>query len=104
MFLTIENAVGEGFRTLGIGMMIVIGVLALLMATVYLLIPLFSKIADKKPKEKKTKKTDVQTATPTEPTVENDESDVIAAIIAAISAQTGASPASLKVVSFKRLK
>ena len=53
MLLMIENAVGEGFRTLGIGLMIVVGVLALLMAVLYLLIPLFKKIANKQPKKPK---------------------------------------------------
>lgn len=109
MLSMIENAVGEGFRTLGIGIMIVIGVLALLMAVLYLLIPLFSKIANKKPKEKKAKKTETpsliaETATPAPAPVDEDESDIVAAIIAAIASESGRAPASLRVVSFKRIK
>ena len=107
MLLMIENAVGEGFRTLGIGMMTVVGVLALLMAVLYLLIPLFSKIAKKAPRKKKTKKTDAPApvaASPAQVTVEENESDIVAAIIAAIASESGRAPASLRVVSFKRIK
>ncbi|MBR6052073.1 MAG: OadG family protein [Clostridia bacterium] len=110
MLLMIENAVGEGFRTLGIGIMIVIGVLALLMAVLYLLIPLFKKIANKKPKEKKAKKkkspapAEALTATPAPDPVEEDDGDIVAAIIAAIASGSGRTPSSLRVVSFKRIK
>lgn len=99
MMLMIENAVGEGFRTLGMGIMIVIGVLALLMAILYLLIPLFKRIANKQPKAKKTKGEE-KTPAPED----DDECDVVAAIIAAISAESGRAPSSLRVVSFKRIK
>ncbi len=102
MFLMIENAVGEGFKVLGLGMGIVIAVLLILMISLYLLLPIFRRISGGK-KEKI-----ISTADAPSPAVENtaadDECDVVAAIIAAIAAQTGASPASLKVVSFKRLK
>ena len=99
MMLMIENAVGEGFRTLGMGIMIVIGVLALLMAILYLLIPLFKRLANKQPKAKKTKGEE-KTPAPED----DDECDVVAAIIAAISAESGRAPSSLRVVSFKRIK
>ena len=103
MFLTIENPVGEGFKVLGLGMGIVISVLLILMIALYVLIPIFRKISGG------TKKADapVPEAAPAPmaaASAEEDESDVVAAIIAAISAHTGASPSSLKVVSFKRLK
>ena len=106
MMLMIENAVGQGFRTLGMGIMIVIGVLALLMAILYLLIPLFKKIANKQPKAKKTKGEEKAPApaAPAPAPEDDDECDVVAAIIAAISAESGRAPSSLRVVSFKRIK
>lgn len=106
MLLMIENAVGEGFRTLGIGILIVVGVLALLMAVLYLLIPLFSKIANKQPKKKSGKTIVPAPAAPAPVTApdSDDDGDVAAAIIAAISAESGRAPASLRVVSFKRIK
>lgn len=105
MLLMIENAVGEGFRTLGLGLGVVIGVLALLMAILYLLIPLFKRIANKQPKGKNKKGEAAPAPAPAPaPVQDDDESDVVAAIIAAISAQSGRAPSSLRVVSFKRIK
>ena len=104
MLLMIENAVGEGFKTLGIGLMIVVGVLALLMAVLYLLIPLFKKIANKQPKKPKEQSAPPSPALAVETPAAEDESDIVAAIIAAISAESGRAPASLRVVSFKRIK
>lgn len=105
MLLMIENAVGEGFRTLGLGLGVVIGVLALLMAILYLLIPLFKRIASKQPKGKNKKGEAAPAPAPAPaPVQDDDESDVVAAIIAAISAQSGRAPSSLRVVSFKRIK
>lgn len=102
MLLMIENAVGIGLQTLGLGMLIVIGILALLMLILYILIPIFRKIAEGKKAKSAPKKEPEGAAEPVP--VLDDESDIVAAIVAAISAQTGKAPTQLKVVSFKRIK
>ena len=106
MLLMIDNAVGVGFQTLGIGMLFVIGILSILMVILYLLIPIFRKIANGKSKTKQPEAPAPAAAAPAaaEAPVDDDEGDVVAAIIAAISQISGAAPSSLKVVSFKRIK
>ena len=100
MLLMIENAVEIGFQTLGTGMLIVIGILVLLMLILYMVIPVFRRIAEGGKKNKEAPP--VQNVP--EPVAVEDESDTVAAIIAAISAMSGKAPSSLKVVSFKRIK
>ena len=97
-----RSTVEIGFQTLGIGMMVVIGILGLLMIILYILIPLFRKIAEGKNKKEKPAPAPAPVTTAAQNA--DDESDTVAAIIAAISAASGTAPTSLKVVSFKRLK
>lgn len=104
VLLMIDNAVGIGLQTLGLGMLMVLGIIAILYIVLKILIPIFSAISGKK-----TEKTEV----PAEPEVpvpapvqntvaEEDESDTVAAIVAAIAAFEGKSPESFRVVSFNK--
>lgn len=106
VLLIIDNAVGIGLQTLGLGMLMVLGIIAILYVVLKILIPIFSAISGKK-----VEKTEV----PAEPDVpvpapapvqntvaEEDESDTVAAIVAAIAAFEGKSPESFRVVSFKK--
>ena len=102
MFLMIENAVGEGFRVLGLGMGIVVSVLMILMIVLYIFIPLFRKISGAG--KKTAKEPDAPPISAPAAVEEDDECEIVAAITAAISAQTGKAPSSLRVVSFKRIK
>lgn len=100
----IDNAVKIGLETLGIGMLIVIGILTILMAALYLLIPIFRKLGSGGKKKKA--ETERAAVAPALNAVcdDMDESETVAAIMAAISAMTGKAPSTLKVVSFKRIK
>ena len=59
MLLMVENAVGLGLQTLGLGMLMVLGIIALLYIVLKILIPVFSAISAKKEKKSKSvEKTD----------------------------------------------
>ena len=106
MLLMIDNAVSIGLQTLGLGMGIVVSMLMILAIVLYIVIPIFKKISEKKTKNKKNKTPateNVQTAVPeTVAEVENDE-ETVAVIVAAIAAYEGKAPEGFRVVSFKRL-
>lgn len=105
MRMMIDNAVGRGFEVLGIGMLVVVGMLMLLMAILYLVIPVFRKIDSASKNRKKSKEpAPVQTpAAPVETSSDDSEEEIVAAIIAAIASGEGKSPSSFRVVSFKRI-
>ena len=83
MLLMVENAVGLGLQTLGLGMLMVLGIIALLYIVLKILIPVFSAISAKKEKKSKS-----ESPAP--------------AIIAAIAAYEGKAPENFRVVSFKK--
>lgn len=100
----IENAVGIGLQTLGLGIGIVISMLLLLSVLLYILIPIFRKIGQKKSANvpEKTAPVAAPAAMANVPTSDDDE-ETIAAIIAAIAASEGKAPEGFRVVSFKRI-
>lgn len=104
MLLTIENPVGEGLKVLGLGMLMVLGIIAILYIVLKILIPIFSAISGKKTeKTEAPAEPEVPVSAPVQNTVaEEDESDTVAAIVAAIAAFEGKSPESFRVVSFKK--
>ena len=106
MLLMIDNAIGIGLQTLGLGMGIVVSMLMLLAVVLYVVIPIFRKISERKTKKSKDKAPAAETVkTAVDETVaehENDE-ETVAAIIAAIAAYEGKAPEGFRVVSFKRL-
>lgn len=107
MLLMIENAIGTGFMTLGLGMGFVLAIIAVLFAILKILIPIFQKINDAGLKEKPAKAEKAPAVSPAAPVAvaqSEDESEIVAAIIAAISAETGKAPSSFRVVNFKRIK
>lgn len=100
------TSLATGLGVFGLGMLIVIGMLALLMIVLYLLIPIFSNISKKKEEKSQTAKTPepVRMAVPAPaPAAVEDDGETIAAIISAISAAEGKSPLNFRVVSFKRI-
>ncbi len=100
MLLMIENPVGEGLKVLGLGMLMVLGIIALLYIVLKLLIPIFSAISAKKEKT-----ADAGSPAPAVSPVtasSDDEGKTVAAIIAAIAAYEGKSPENFRVVSFKK--
>lgn len=107
MLLMIENAIGIGLQTVGLGMAFVIGIIAVLFLVLKILIPIFQKINDMGSGKKPAKEEKAQpqaSAVSAAPVQNDDESEIVAAIIAAISAETGKAPSSFRVVSFKRIK
>ncbi|MCQ2435863.1 MAG: OadG family protein [Clostridia bacterium] len=98
----IENGIGIGFQTVGIGMLFVLGIIAVLYVVLLVLIPLFSKTATKKT-AKATEPTPVAAQTVTVPDANNDE-EIIAVITAAISAATNSPIGTFRVVNYKRIK
>lgn len=104
VLLMIDNAVGIGLQTLGLGMLMVLGIIAILYIVLKILIPIFSAISGKKAeKTEAPAEPEVPTPAPVQNTVaEEDESDTVAAIVAAIAAFEGKSPESFRVVSFKK--
>ena len=101
MLLMVENAVGLGLQTLGLGMLMVLGIIALLCNVLKILIPVFSAISAKKEKKSKSESpapAPIATVAPSS----DDESETVAAIIAAIAAYEGKAPENFRVVSFKK--
>ena len=100
MLLMVESAVGLGLQTLGLGMLMVLGIIALLYIVLKLLIPIFSAISAKKEKTADTGSPAPAVSPVTAPS--DDEGKTVAAIIAAIAAYEGKSPENFRVVSFKK--
>ena len=103
VLLMIDNAVGIGLQTLGLGMLMVLGIIAILYIVLKILIPIFSAISGKKTEKTEVPaEPEVPVPAPVQNTVAEDESDTVAAIVAAIAAFEGKSPESFRVVSFKK--
>ncbi len=101
MLLMVENAVGLGLQTLGLGMLMVLGIIALLYIVLKILIPVFSTISAKKEKKSKSESPAPAPIATVAPSFD-DESETVAAIIAAIAAYEGKAPENFRVVSFKK--
>lgn len=99
MLLTMENAL-EGLKVLGLGMLMVLGIIAILYIVLKILIPIFSAISGKKEKKDETPAPAAPFQAPAPATEDNGAT--VAAIIAAIAASEGKSPESFRVVSFKK--
>lgn len=100
----IENAVGLGLQTLGLGIGIVIAMLLLLSGLLYVLIPVFRKLGQKKSTNVPDKTAPVAApALAASVTASDDDEETVAAIIAAIAASEGKAPEGFRVVSFKRI-
>ncbi len=95
MLLMVENAVGLGLQTLGLGMLMVLGIIALLYIVLKILIPVFSAISAKKEKKSKSE-------SPAPAPIATVAPSSVAAIIAAIAAYEGKAPENFRVVSFKK--
>ena len=96
-----------GLEVLGIGMLIILGMIAIIFLIIKFIFPLLAKISDRPKKEKreKTKEAQIEAPAPTEiiDNSEEDEDEIIAVITAAIAASTNRPTKSFRVVNFKRI-
>jgi len=96
-----------GLEVLGMGMLIILGMIALIFLIIRFIFPLLAKLSDRPKKEKKKKKNEapIEAPTPAETidTSEDDEDEIIAVITAAIAASTNRPTKSFRVVNFKRI-
>ena len=101
MLLTMESAL-EGLKVLGLGMLMVLGIIAILYIVLKILIPIFSAIRGKKEKKNETPAPAAPVQAPAPATVTEDNGAIVAAIVAAIAVYEEKSPESFRVVSFKK--
>ena len=101
MLLTMESAL-EGLKVLGLGMLMVLGIIAILYIVLKILIPIFSAISVKKEKKNETPAPAAPVQAPAPATVTEDNGAIVAAIVAAIAVYEEKSPESFRVVSFKK--
>jgi len=92
-------------QVLGIGMLIILSMIAVIFLLIRFVFPLFQKITTKKEKNKKDAEpnNEVTENTAAVETAEEDDDELIAVITAAIAASTQRPAKSFRVVNFKRI-
>ncbi len=92
-------------QVLGIGMLIILSMIAVIFLLIRFVFPLFQKMTTKKEKNKKDAEpnNEVIENTAAVETAEEDDDELIAVITAAIAASTQRPAKSFRVVNFKRI-
>ena len=93
-----------GLRTLGIGMLTILSMIAIVFLLLKFVFPLLYKLSNKKNKKSKEEIVPpVQTTVEEVTNDEEDEEEIIAVLTAAIAASTQKPVSSFRVVNFKRI-
>ena len=92
-----------GLKVLGLGMLIILSMIAIVFLIIRFIFPLLAKLSNKTSKKEKKKEPLIETP-PTTNIISNiEEDEIIAVITAAIAASTSKPAKSFRVVSFKRI-